>query len=115
MNKPNADLQSPLHYAVKIGKDEIAKLLVESGADINQYDKNGICPLDEAVKKGSTMIINLLIAYGAMTRETEPAIGKKTTPTKPTTSSLPNGKDCNSGIVFSYLLFVSFKHKRTPS
>jgi ankyrin repeat protein len=95
LNKPNADLQSPLHYAVKIGKDDIAKLLVESGADINQYDKNGHCPLDEAVKKGSTMITNLLIAYGAMTRETEPAIGKKTTPTKPSTSASQNGKSSN--------------------
>jgi ankyrin repeat protein len=53
-----------LQYAVKLGKDDIAKYLIETGADINQYDKYGVCALDEAVKRGNTTLVNLLISSG---------------------------------------------------
>lgn len=42
MNVHDYDLITPLHIASEYGREEIVKLLVESGADVNAQDREGI-------------------------------------------------------------------------
>merc|ERR1712100_21540 len=44
---------------------EIAKLLLENGAKVNQADTEGRTPLNEAAEQGHTEITNLLLKKGA--------------------------------------------------
>ena len=53
---------TPLHYAVGEGRNEIAKLLIAKGADVNAKGKFGSTPLHFATSKE---IAELLIAEGA--------------------------------------------------
>ena len=39
---------TPLHYAVRNGRVEVARLLIENGASLNQPSTQGITPLDWA-------------------------------------------------------------------
>ena len=54
--------RTPLWYAVKTGKIEVVKLLVEAGADVNA---GGWPPLCEAVDYENTAIAEYLIDHGA--------------------------------------------------
>jgi len=57
---------TPLTLAAKLGKEDIAMLLIENGADVNA--KGGyynVEPLFYAVKYGFTDILRLLISHGA--------------------------------------------------
>jgi len=54
--------RTPLWYAVKAGKIEVVKLLVEAGADVNA---GGWPPLCEAVDYENTAIAEYLIDHGA--------------------------------------------------
>jgi ankyrin repeat protein len=40
--------RTALHYAIDLENEEIARFLIENGADINAQDDNGSSPLDEA-------------------------------------------------------------------
>jgi len=53
---------TPLHYAVGEGRNEIAKLLIAKGADVNAKGIYGTTPLHNAATKE---IVELLIAAGA--------------------------------------------------
>ncbi len=53
---------TPLHYAVGEGRNEIAKLLIAKGADVNANTNDGVTPLHFATTKE---IAELLIAEGA--------------------------------------------------
>jgi ankyrin repeat protein len=59
-NVVNDDGYSPLVLACYRGNNEVAKLLIESGSDINGISKMGT-PLMAAVVKGNNEIANLLI------------------------------------------------------
>ncbi|MEM7590118.1 MAG: sigma-70 family RNA polymerase sigma factor [Cyanobacteria bacterium P01_A01_bin.83] len=50
----------PLHYAIQEGKTEIAKLLIEQGADLLAKSYLGITPLCMAIQQGNQQIIELL-------------------------------------------------------
>jgi ankyrin repeat protein len=59
----------PLHIAVKYGRKDTIKYLLDQNADVNQQDNYGQTPLAIAVdhphtyKEGQTDIINLLMEY----------------------------------------------------
>ena len=64
---------TPLHYAVGEGRNEIAKLLIAKGANVNAKDGNGSTPLHYAAEEGLNTpyeeeghkeIAELLIANG---------------------------------------------------
>ncbi|GJP42519.1 hypothetical protein CLOM_g2072 [Closterium sp. NIES-68] len=60
---PNAadyDLRTPLHIASAEGFVQVARLLVEHGADVAAVDRWGNSPLDEARRCGSLPLIHLL-------------------------------------------------------
>jgi len=60
---------TPLHIAAKRGEMDLARLLIEHGADVNarieQQDKAGITPLHVAVEAGHKDLARFLIAKGA--------------------------------------------------
>lgn len=41
-------LKTPLHFAAYSGHEEVTKLLIKWGADLNAKDDLGISPLEEA-------------------------------------------------------------------
>jgi ankyrin repeat protein len=56
---------TPLLIAVFKGNHEVARVLVELGADVNIPMSNGATPLQVAMKKGDTKMIDLLKSKGA--------------------------------------------------
>lgn len=56
-----------LGLAVFFGHLEIARILVESGADVNRPSRNSIrvSPLHSAVESGSIQLLDLLLSHGA--------------------------------------------------
>ena len=60
------DGETPLHRAITRGQTEVAKLLIESGADVNIGRKrDGRTPLAMAEGRGRDEIAQLLKAKGA--------------------------------------------------
>ena len=56
--------RAPLHLASGYGKFEIANLLLERGANINEKEKFGRTPLHLASEYGHFEIANLLLERG---------------------------------------------------
>ncbi len=61
-----ASMLQPLHIASMKGYFKIAKLLVNSGAEINAKDLNGITPLDYALMFGHEQVAKFLIENGGV-------------------------------------------------
>jgi ankyrin repeat protein len=55
---------APLNAALRRGKFDVAKLLVEAGAKVNSRNYGGT-PLDEAARSGSAEMVEFLISHGA--------------------------------------------------
>ena len=47
---------TPLHYAAFFLHEEMASLLIKSGADVNSIDANGVTPLDSATQIKLTVL-----------------------------------------------------------
>jgi hypothetical protein len=56
---------TPLHYAAYNGHVEIARLLLQNGADLNAKDRYGSSPLHLSAEQGSVDILHLLVENGA--------------------------------------------------
>jgi ankyrin repeat protein len=65
VNARGARGQTPLHLAVDAQRYDILHLLLEKSADPNVRDDEGAAPLDDAVWRGSTDAVAMLIAHGA--------------------------------------------------
>jgi ankyrin repeat protein len=59
--------QTPLHQASQSGSLEVARLLIDHGADLEVQDKHGNTPLHEASMSESVEIARLLLELGAAT------------------------------------------------
>jgi ankyrin repeat protein len=57
--------RSPLNHAIEAGYTEIARMLIESGADVNRENGSGYIPLHSAISGRNMECTNLLIQYGA--------------------------------------------------
>lgn len=61
----NARRVMPLHSAVASGNLEIAKMLLEQGADVNAVQSGGFTPLHAAAHNGQAEMVELLLSCGA--------------------------------------------------
>ena len=61
--------RTPLHAAIRGQRPEVARLLIERGADVNARDRDGVSVLSTAALLGQTEIATLLIDRGADLRE----------------------------------------------
>jgi ankyrin repeat protein len=60
-----SDGLTSLHYAISCGADEVARLLIEKGANVNALADDGTSPLILAAKNDSVFIAKLLLEKGA--------------------------------------------------
>ena len=65
LNSPDQNQKTPLHLALESGHADIAKYLIEQGADINLKDKDKASPLHNAAYLGSLEIVDVLLKQGA--------------------------------------------------
>ena len=61
----DANDRLPLEHAVLLGKQRIAKLLVDSGAKVNQTDSAGECLTAKAVRSKDQATLNFILEEGA--------------------------------------------------
>ncbi|XP_063684767.1 BCL-6 corepressor-like isoform X2 [Bolinopsis microptera] len=54
-----------LHWACKLGRIDMAKILLEAGSEVNMKSNSGHTPLHLAAQTGKTDLIELIIRYGA--------------------------------------------------
>jgi ankyrin repeat protein len=54
-----------LHSAVYFGVEELAKALIENGADVDSKDSHGRTPLSYAAWSGHEAVVKLLLEKGA--------------------------------------------------
>jgi len=59
------DRSTLLHLASRLGRLDLARLLVEHGADAAAQDKNRSTPLHQASRSGSVEVARLLVEHGA--------------------------------------------------
>jgi ankyrin repeat protein len=65
---------TPLHWAVKVGDEEIAKILIDHDARINEGDNWGKTPLALAQEIRNKSMVDLLKAHGATEQDYEAMI-----------------------------------------
>jgi ankyrin repeat protein len=56
---------TPLAYAATTGQTEVARYLVDAGANVNALSPNGTTALMMAVRGGYAPVVDLLLAHGA--------------------------------------------------
>ena len=60
-----AQQTTPLHLAAQGGKEQVVRLLLEKGADIEARDRTQQTPLHYAAYSGSEKLVRLLLEKGA--------------------------------------------------
>jgi ankyrin repeat domain-containing protein 17 len=64
VNMPADSFESPLTLAACGGHVELANLLMERGANIEEANDEGYTPLMEAAREGHEEMVALLLAHG---------------------------------------------------
>lgn len=54
----------PLHYAARAGRVDLARVLLEGGADVNAANDRGVTPLHRAVQVDGKAVVDLLLETG---------------------------------------------------
>jgi len=65
INAKNNDGWTPLHIAAANGKDDMAEMLLDHGADVNAKDNGGATPLLYAAMYGQKEVAQVLLDHGA--------------------------------------------------
>src|SRR5258708_39236877 len=66
VDQPDSSGNTPLHIAAAKGLADIAKLLIDAGADVNTHGHDGWTPLHYAVVGHSMDTIQLLVQRGSI-------------------------------------------------
>lgn len=64
VNMPADSFESPLTLAACGGHTDLALLLLERGANIEEVNDEGYTPLMEAAREGHEEMVTLLLAHG---------------------------------------------------
>ena len=64
VNMPADSFESPLTLAACGGHTDLALLLLERGANIEEVNDEGYTPLMEAAREGHEEMVSLLLAHG---------------------------------------------------
>lgn len=56
---------TPLHYAACGGYEDVVRVLIESGANVEEHNENGHTPLMEASSAGHVTVARILLEAGA--------------------------------------------------
>jgi len=65
LNSPDQNRRTPLHLALESGHINIARHLIDQGADINLKDTDRATPLHNAAYLGNLEVVDLLLKKGA--------------------------------------------------
>jgi hypothetical protein len=67
INLPSSDKMKsvPLHLAIQNNRFEIAKVLLENGADVNARNDHGMTPLHLAAQSGDVELAQMLLSHNA--------------------------------------------------
>ena len=65
INGRTIDGATPLLLSIALGKPDIARILINNGADVNIPDDEGLAPIHIACQEGNLEIVKLLIEKGA--------------------------------------------------
>jgi len=65
INEKDSDGWTPLAYAARFGRKEIAQFLIQKKAAVNIADNNGYTPLHQAAAYDQRQLIELLLNNGA--------------------------------------------------
>jgi ankyrin repeat protein len=77
-HKPSVDEHPLLSEAAKHGRLDVARLLIERGADIDGIGRDGLSPVDWAKKEGHDAVVELLeLASLESARPTRPALRRR--------------------------------------
>lgn len=68
LDEKTIDGATPLLISIALGKSDIAKALINMGADVNIPDNEGLTPLHIACQEGDVELVKLLIEKGANIR-----------------------------------------------
>ncbi len=127
--KPSArDYWSPLNLAAWNGNEQVVKLLLDRGADVNSTEDYGCTPLHRAAMMGHLSIVKMLVEYGAdinaktiaqpeMSSDQFPGSGgpgadpPTTFPAVPAQTSLDLAKEWKHADVVEYLESVKSQRK----
>jgi len=71
VNASDNEAGTPLHWAAREGRRDLAERLLAKGADVNAKDTDGGTPLHWAAEGGHKEIVDLLLAKGADVRATD--------------------------------------------
>jgi ankyrin repeat protein len=63
--EPTPGGMTPLLYAARHDRIDVAKLLIKAGADVNAKEANGIWPLLMAISNDNTSVAQLLLEHGS--------------------------------------------------
>jgi ankyrin repeat protein len=63
----SSDGYSPLHWAAREGRFDVAAYLISRGADVNAADGAGWTPLHLAAREGHLVVVRVLVEHGART------------------------------------------------
>jgi ankyrin repeat protein len=66
VNMPADSFESPLTLAACGGHVELASLLIERGANLEEVNDEGYTPLMEAAREGHEEMVALLLAHGKL-------------------------------------------------
>jgi uncharacterized protein len=67
-NDETSEGHRTLQLAIKADLEEVVKLLVNAGAEVDVKDRSGLTPLQAAIMKGNIAIADFLLSKGAQER-----------------------------------------------